>query len=102
MSGSEEAVAVYEAIASAAATTTASSALSYGENAAFGQSGPKLPTLPPQPPPPTPAQSPDSIAAAQAATMRARAAAGFGSTIATSPLGVTSSAPTTGKTLLGS
>ncbi len=59
---------------------------------------PPLPAAPP--PPPTPADPAVTQAAADAVN-RAKAAAGFGSTIATSPQGVTGAANTSLKTLLG-
>jgi hypothetical protein len=69
-------------------------------------SAPSTPYVPPLPaaPPPPPSPSPADPAVSQAATdamSRAKAAAGFGSTIATSPQGVTGPANTTLKTLLG-
>ena len=62
---------------------------------------PPLPPAPPLPPPPvqpTDKAIGDTAASAQA---RARAAAGYGSTIATSGQGVTAPASTLFKTLLG-
>lgn len=55
---------------------------------------------PPPPPPPTPVDKAVTDAA-DAAKAKARAAAGYGSTITTSAQGVLDPASTTGKTLLG-
>ncbi len=65
---------------------------------------PAAPYLPPLPAPPAPPPTPADPAVAQAATdamKRARAAAGFGSTILTSPQGIAGPASTVLKTLLG-
>jgi hypothetical protein len=67
-------------------------------------SAPSTPYVPPLPaaPPPSPAPAdPAASRAASDAMSRARAAAGFGSTIATTPQGVPGVANTTLKTLLG-
>lgn len=64
---------------------------------------PYVPPLP-APPPPPPTASPADPAVSQAASdamNRAKAAAGYGSTILTSPQGVAQPASTTFKTLLG-
>jgi hypothetical protein len=64
---------------------------------------PYVPPLP-APPPPPPIASPADPVVSQAATdamNRAKAAAGYGSTILTSPQGVTAPASTAFKTLLG-
>lgn len=59
----------------------------------------------PPPPPPrqaaTPAQSPEASAARARDRDRRRASRGATSTILTGPRGVTTAAPTAGKTLLG-
>lgn len=61
---------------------------------------PPLPAPPPPPPTPTPADPAVSQAASDAMN-RAKAAAGYASTILTSPQGVTAPASTASKTLLG-
>ena len=58
------------------------------------------PPPPPPPPPPTPVDKAVTDAA-EAAKAKARAAQGYGSTIATSGQGVLDPVSTTGKTLLG-
>jgi len=68
-------------------------------------SSPSVPAAPAVPPAPAPApQLPDQAVQRAGIDQRARAiaAAGPGSTILTGPLGLTQSAPTTNKTLLGS
>lgn len=65
---------------------------------------PYVPPMPAPPPPPPPSPAPDNAAASQAATdamNRARSAAGYASTILTSPQGVAGPADTSLKTLLG-
>jgi hypothetical protein len=67
-------------------------------------SSPSTPYVPPLPAAPPPPPTPADPAVGQAATdamARAKAAAGFGSTIATSPQGVLGAANTSLKTLLG-
>jgi hypothetical protein len=67
-------------------------------------SSPSTPYVPPLPAAPPPPPAPADPAVSQAATdaqARAKAAAGFGSTIATSPQGVPGAASISLKTLLG-
>lgn len=64
-------------------------------------STPYVPPLPAAPPPPPTPADPAVSQAASDAMSRARAAAGFGSTIATTPQGVAGAANTSLKTLLG-
>ncbi len=64
-------------------------------------STPYVPPLPAAPPPPPTMADPAVTQAATDAEARAKAAAGFGSTIATSPQGVLGTANTSLKTLLG-
>ena len=67
-------------------------------------SPPAAPYVPPLPAPPPPPPTPADPAVAKAATdamSRAKAAAGYGSTILTSPQGVSGAANTALKTLLG-
>jgi hypothetical protein len=62
---------------------------------------PPLPQLPAAPPPPPTPVDKAVTEAAQREQARARAAAGFGSTVASSPQGVLAPAMTSFKTLLG-
>ncbi|MBS0520522.1 MAG: hypothetical protein JSR90_17635 [Proteobacteria bacterium] len=64
-------------------------------------STPYVPPLPAAPPSPPTTADPAVSKAATDAMNRAKAAAGFGSTIATSPQGVATAANTSLKTLLG-
>jgi hypothetical protein len=71
----------------------------------FFSSAPSIPppprTLPPPPPPPTPVDETIRLIR-ENVRRRANAAAGRGSTVATSPQGLLDEAETTKKTLLGS
>lgn len=62
---------------------------------------PPLPATPTPPPPPPMLNSAQGQQAAAAAALRARGAAGYSSTIGTSPTGLAAPASTTNKTLLG-
>ncbi len=70
-----------------------------------GQPDTPAPTAPPPPPPPPEAppqpKSPKTQMAGEKAGIRAMGAAGFGSTIATSPLGIPQGTSTNMKKLLG-
>lgn len=63
---------------------------------------PSPPKPPPPPAPPAKDADPNVLQARTDQQRRARASQGYGSTIATSPMGDTSSASTAGKVLLGS